>query len=116
MQGRYIEHQALKSTVARERISMVTPFRPKSHLARDETILTGSRAISNWSELYYGYTDYRLEVLEERLREKRKTERAREDTKRPFDCESMRQFLEDQIIYLETTYAEIYPVEDIEKA
>lgn len=115
MQGRYIEHAALKSIGTRERISMVTPFRPKSHLVRDESILTGSRSISSWSDLYHGYTDYRLEVLEERIREKRKTERAREDTKRRFDCESMRQFLEDQIKYLETTYAEIYPVEDMDE-
>lgn len=115
MQGRYLEHQALKSTGGRERISMVTPFRPKSPMIRDESILTGSRAISNWSELYHGYTDYRLEVLEARLRERRKSERIREDTKRPFDCESMRQFLEDQIAYLETTYAEIYPVEDMDE-
>ncbi|RJE22070.1 hypothetical protein PHISCL_05576 [Aspergillus sclerotialis] len=115
MQGRYLEHKALKSIGGRERISMVTPFRPKSPLIRDESILTGSRAISNWSELYHGYTDYRLEVLEERLREKRKSERIREDTKRPFDCESMRRFLEDQIAYLETTYSEIYPVEDMDE-
>lgn len=115
MQGRYIEHQALKSIGVRERISMVTPFRPKSPWVRDESILTGSRAISNWSELYHGYTDYRLEVLEERLREKRKAERLREDTKRPFDCESMRQFLEDQIAFLQATHVEIYPVEDMDE-
>ena len=115
MQGRYIEHQALKSIGGRERITMVTPFRPKSPWIRDESILTGSRAISNWSELYHDYTDYRLEVLEERLRAKRKAERVRELSKRRFDCESMRQFLEDQIAFLQATYAEIYPVEDIDE-
>lgn len=37
MQGRYLEHQALKALGGRERISIVTAFRPKSHLVRDET-------------------------------------------------------------------------------
>lgn len=112
MQGRYIEHQALKAFGGRERISMVTPFRPKSPWVRDETILTGSRAISNWSELYYGYTEYRLELLEERLRLKRKQERQREATRRAFDIAGMRAFLMEQKLFLETTVNELVEVDE----
>ncbi|KAL4920413.1 hypothetical protein BDW62DRAFT_5281 [Aspergillus aurantiobrunneus] len=68
MQGRYIEHQALKALGGRERISMVTCFRQKSPLVKDETVLVGVRGISDLSELYIQYTEYRLEILEERIR------------------------------------------------
>lgn len=57
---------------------MVTCFRPKSPLMRDETVLTGVRGISHRSELYTQYMEYRLEILEERIRAKLKDERARE--------------------------------------
>ena len=51
MQGRYIEHQALKALGGRERISMVTALWPKSPFVRDMTPLTGSRVISNLAEM-----------------------------------------------------------------
>lgn len=111
MQGRYIEHQALKAFGGRERITMVNPFRPKSPWVRDETILTGSRAISNWYELYHGYTEYRLELLEERLRLKRKQESRREATRRVFDIAGMRAFLMEQKSFLETTINELVEVD-----
>ncbi|KAJ5589856.1 hypothetical protein N7450_003828 [Penicillium hetheringtonii] len=67
MQGHYIEHQALKAIGGLERISMVTPFRPREPSVRDELVLTGSQAISNRSELYHGFIyECRLELLEER--------------------------------------------------
>lgn len=68
MQGHYIEHQALKSHGGRERITMVTFFRPRSTMIKDETVLTGVRGTSNLSDLYTQYADYRLELLEERIR------------------------------------------------
>ncbi|KAL4868895.1 hypothetical protein BDV12DRAFT_185606 [Aspergillus spectabilis] len=51
LQGRYIDHQALKAHGGRERISMVTCFRPTSPLVKDETVLVGVRGISDLSEL-----------------------------------------------------------------
>lgn len=68
MQGWYLEHQALKALGGLERISMVTPFRPRDPSISDELVLTGSRTISNWSKVYHGFTEYRLELLEERIR------------------------------------------------
>lgn len=107
MQGRYIEHQALKAFGGRERISMVTSFRPKSPYVCDETVLTGVRPISNLSELYSQYCEYRLEVLEERIRARLKRERRREHGKRPFDIAGMNEFLAEQKDFLEAVMKEL---------
>lgn len=93
---------------------MVTPFRPRDPSIRDELVLTGSRAISNWSELYHGFTGYRLELLEDRLRLKMKEEQKRVDTKRPFSIPNMTAFLREQIFFLEATVAELTPVEEMD--
>lgn len=114
LQGRYIEHQALKALVGRERTTMITPFRPKSPMIRDESVLTTCRAISNWSDLYHGYTEYRLELLEERFRAKLKEDRRREQAKWRFDVRETRKFLMEQKLYLETTIAELVEMEDID--
>jgi hypothetical protein len=47
---------------------MVTSFRPRSAHVRDDSVLTTVRAISDLSELYFGYGEYRLEIMEERIR------------------------------------------------
>lgn len=107
MQGRYIEHQALKAYGGRERISMVTSFRPKSPLVRDESVLTGVRPISNLSELYSQYTRYRLEVIEERVRDRLKKEQYREFAQRPFDIKDVKTFLTEQKEYIESMIEEI---------
>ena len=112
MQGRYIEHQALKALGGLERISMVTAFRPKSPSVKDEIILTGSRYISNWSELYTDYTEYRLEVLDERLRANLKEERKRVLANRRFNVADMKSFLTEQKQFLESTIAELIEIED----
>ncbi|KAI2465379.1 hypothetical protein F4781DRAFT_438799 [Annulohypoxylon bovei var. microspora] len=110
MQGRYIRHQASKAFGGRERISMVTALRPKSPLVRDEIILTGSRGISNLAELYSQYTEYRLEILEERFRAKLKEERRREVSRKPFDLVNIRSFLTEQKEYIESMLEELYEV------
>lgn len=114
MQGRYIQHAVMKAMGGRERISMVTPFRPRNPLIRDEVLLTGSRAISNWSELYHGFTEYRLELLEERIRLKLKEERTREATKRKFNITDMNLFISEQMAFLQATMAELTEVEDMD--
>ncbi|KAI9654193.1 MAG: hypothetical protein M1821_006721 [Bathelium mastoideum] len=107
MQGRYIEHQALKALGGRERISMVTSFRPKSPHVRDETVLTGDRCISYKSDLYTQYTEYRLEILEERVRAKMKAERLRQQAKIPFDIAEVRGWLMEQKDFIEAMLCEI---------
>lgn len=114
MQGRYIEHQALNALGGRERINMVTLVRPRDLFIRDKLVLTGSRAISNWSGLYHGFTEYRLELLEERIRLKLKEERKRVDTKRAFNISDMTEFLTVQKAFLEATIGELIEVEDMD--
>lgn len=107
MQGRYIEHQALKALGGKERISMVTCFRPKSSHIRDETVLTGVRAISHKPELYTQYFEYRLEIIEERIRAKLKDERRREQSKKVFNTTVNRAWLMEQKEFLEAMLYEI---------
>lgn len=107
MQGRYIEHQALKALGGRERISMVTAFRPKSALIKDETVLTGIRGISDLSEIYSQFTQYRLEILEERIRIALKKVRDRQRAHRQFDTNAMRGFLDEQKAFLDAMLVEL---------
>lgn len=107
LQGRYIEHQALKALGGRERISMVTSFRPKSPFLKDESVLTGVRGISNISELYTQYTLYRMEMLEARCRARIKLEQEREIAKRPFNTADARRFLTEQKEFLEAMLVEL---------
>ncbi|KAJ4309919.1 hypothetical protein N0V84_011243 [Fusarium piperis] len=108
MQGRYIEHQALKAFGVRERIAMVTSFRAKNPLAKDETVLTGVRGISDLSALYHQYTEYRLEILEERIHHFQKQERNREIAKRPYNILEARKWIREQKEFLEDMLEEIY--------
>lgn len=111
MQGRYIQHQALKASGGRERITMITAFRPKSPFLTDETVLTGVRGISNLEELYPQYTLYRLTLLEQRFRAMLAAEDCRTQSGRSFDLVAMRAFLSDQRDYLESMLAQMYEVE-----
>ena len=96
LQGRYIEHQALRVLGTSERISMVTSFRPKSALIKDDTVLTTVRSISNLSELYFQYAEYRMENLEERIRAFLKVIRERKRANRPFDTNACKLFIAQQ--------------------
>ena len=77
---------------------MVTSFRPKSYFIKDDTVLTTVRAISDLSELYSQYTEYRLEMLEERIRAHLKKIRRR--GRRPFDTTGTKLFLTEQEQFL----------------
>ncbi|KAB8277080.1 hypothetical protein BDV30DRAFT_223679 [Aspergillus minisclerotigenes] len=107
MQGRYIEHQALKAFGGKERISMITSFRAKSPLVKDDCVLTGVRPISNVLELYREWSEYRLKVLEERIRAELENERQKQLGQRPFSISDMKTFLIHQREYLDATIAEL---------
>lgn len=100
LQGRYIEHQALRAFGATERITMVTSFRPKSAAIKDDTVLTTVRAVSDLSELYFQYSEYRLEMLEERIRRKLKEMQEQKRTHRGFDTCAMKKFVKEQEEFL----------------
>lgn len=110
MQGRYIEHQALKAYGGAERTAMVTSFRPKSPFIKDETILVGFRPICRLPELYKQYSEYRLENLDERIRDQLKKIRERYHAQLGFDTASIKEFLREQRAYIDTTMEEL--VED----
>lgn len=86
---------------------MVTCFRPKSPLIKDETVLVGVRGISEISELYTQYTEYRLEILEERIRDKLRKERERGIAKRPYDISGTKRWLTHQKQFIESMLTEI---------
>ncbi|KAE8452104.1 hypothetical protein EG329_001571 [Mollisiaceae sp. DMI_Dod_QoI] len=69
LQGRYIDHQALRAFGSQERVTMVTSFRPRSPRMRDDTVLRTVRPISNLSDLYGQAVEYQLENAESRIRQ-----------------------------------------------
>ena len=99
LQGRYIEHRALRALGATERITMVTSFRPRCPDLRDDTVLTTVRPVSDLSELYGQFMEYRLEILEERVRGQLKTLReARKGGK--LEIARLKEFLQNQEAFL----------------
>lgn len=107
MQGRYIEHQALKAVGGRERISMVTCFRPKSPLLKEESVLVGVRATSILPQLYDQYVEYRLDILEDRVRDRIRSSRKRRREQRTIDVDEIRTFINDQKEFLEDMLEEL---------
>lgn len=100
LQGRYIEHQALRALGTTERITMVTSFRPKCHTVKDDTVLTTVRPISDLGELYYQFGDYRLEILEERIRNYRKGLRETQRKGKKMNTQVLKDFLREQEMFL----------------
>lgn len=72
--------------------------------------MTTVRPISDLSELYYDFAEYRLEMLEERLRKARKDMMVRRRAGKKFDTTEHKRFLETSIAFLEHSNSEI--VED----
>jgi len=107
MQGRYITHQALRALGAKERITMVTSFRPRSPHIRDDSVLSTVRGISNLSELYYEFAEYRLANLEERIRAKLKALRENHRAAKKLDTSMLKAFMKEQKEFLEHTDHEI---------
>ena len=67
---------------------------------KDDTVLTTVRPISNLSELYYQFSEYRLEILEERIRSQRKALRENESRGKKFNTKSLKAFVSEQEIFL----------------
>ncbi|EXJ53594.1 uncharacterized protein A1O5_13161 [Cladophialophora psammophila CBS 110553] len=106
LQGRYIEHQALRALGTTERISMVTSFRPKSAFIKDDTVLTTVRPISDLRELYSQYAEYRFEMLEERVRAHLKEIREGKRARR-FDTKATKAFIKEQRSFLDSMLHEL---------
>lgn len=113
MQGRYITHQALRALGAQERITMVTSFRPRSPFLPDDSVLTTTRGISDLSQLYYEFSRYRLEMLEERIRVQLKQIREAHAAGKKTDTKGIKRFLEEQEGFLRHTNREMVPEEAV---
>ncbi|GKZ25709.1 hypothetical protein AbraIFM66951_001568 [Aspergillus brasiliensis] len=100
LQGRYIEHKALRALGTTERITMVTSFRPRASSVKDDTVLTTVRPISDLSELYHQFAEYRFEILGERLRDANRLMRDQKRARRTFDTRAAKTFIQEQIEFL----------------
>lgn len=67
MQGGYINHCALPCMGAKERITMVTSFRPRNKIYPDVTDLRNIRDCSNPHELHDQFTQSRLNIVQEAI-------------------------------------------------
>jgi hypothetical protein len=115
LQGRYIEHQALRALGAAERITMVTSYRPRSPRVRDDTVLTTVRPISDLSELYYQFAKYRLEILEERIREQLRELIDAKTAGRKVATKKLKAFLAEQEHFLVHTNREMVEEDEVDK-
>ena len=94
---------------------MVTSFRPKSAMIKDDTVLTTVRAVSDLSELYSQYTEYRLEMLEERIRAHLKDIRDRKRAHRRFDTAASKRFIAEQEAFLTAMSRELVDEDKVTK-
>ena len=111
MQGRYLNHAALKAFGGVERNSQITSLRPRSPLVTDESVLTGVRPSSNTSDLYTQWTHYPLANMEERTLVKLSSENTRQSFGRSFELVETRQWFEENIAYLQATLNELQTVQ-----
>ncbi|KAG9086105.1 hypothetical protein FS749_003901 [Ceratobasidium sp. UAMH 11750] len=113
LQGRYIDHVALGAFGAPERVTMVTSYRAKDSMIRDDSVLTTIRPVANLNELYYDWSTYRLDLLSERFkRQSEEFKKMRGDGQGPWGEEivnkdEFKAWIRDQIKYLQTTIAEM---------
>lgn len=91
----------------KERITSVTSFRPKSAFYKDDTVLTTVRSISNLAELYSQYSEYRFEMLEERLRAQLKELRDRKRARHGFNTAAVKGFIAEQKSFLDVMLKEM---------
>lgn len=114
LQGRKIDHAALRAMGSRERITAVTSFRPRSPFVKDDTVLQTVRPVSDVKELYSDFAEYRLEMMEQRLRREREAMRARREAGEPFDIQSHKKFLRESLGFLEHTDRELVPEDEFQ--
>lgn len=85
----------------------MTSFRPKNPHLRDDSSLETVRGISDINELYYQFGEYRLEMLEERIRAQLKDIRKHKSAGKSFDTNSFKAFLDESEAFLHHTNNEI---------
>ena len=94
---------------------MVTSFRPRSAHVQDDTVLSTVRSISNLPELYFQYSEYRLEIMEERIRAHLKEIRDRKRAGRVFNTAATKRFIAVQEEFLAVMSREIVDEDKVTK-
>ncbi|KAF2262429.1 hypothetical protein CC78DRAFT_606134 [Lojkania enalia] len=107
LQGRYITHQALRALGAKERITAVTSWRPRSPFLKDDSVLRTVRPVSDLNELYYDFAEYRLKMIEERSRREYEELRARRARGEKFNTLEHKAFLGAMADFMNHTNREI---------
>jgi len=79
---------------------MVTSFRPRNCSLPDDTVLTTVRPISDLSELYFQYSEYRMEMLEQRIRDQLRVLRETQRAGRKLNVTRFKDFLRQQVEFL----------------
>jgi len=106
MQGRLIEHVALRAFGQGERITMVTSFRPRDARVKDNSVLTTVRPVSRLAELYEQWFRYRSEVL------KKRCEQRVGCSEKGGEVLEMKRWCEEQIFWLKRTMEEMVVYEN----
>ena len=79
---------------------MVTSFRPRCPALPDDTVLTTVRPVSDLSELYFQFSEYRLDILEERIRNQLKELREKKRAGKKLNTGALKTFLKEQETFL----------------
>lgn len=79
---------------------MVTSFRPRHASLKDDTVLTTVRPVSDLGELYLQFSEYRFEMLQDRLRDMVRHLRDQKRANRQFNTGEVKRFIRDQIDFL----------------
>jgi hypothetical protein len=113
LQGRYVTHQALRALDAKERITSVTSWRPRSPLVKDDSTLRTVRPVSDLNELYPDFAQYRLDIIKQRIEHVQTAMRTSRRAGTKFDTLGFKAFLQDSIDFLVCTNDELVLEEDV---
>ncbi len=94
---------------------MVTSFRPRCPVLQDDTVLTTVRPISDLSELYFQFSEYRLDILEERIRIQLKDLREKKRAGKKLNTKALKKFLKEQETFLAHMDKEMIEDEKVEE-
>lgn len=88
---------------------MVTAFKPRDPFIPDTSVLTTIRPISGPSELYFQWTKYRIDVLQERLRGMRRLLEEQHRAGKRTGVRRIKEFLKQQEEWLGITHRQMDP-------
>ena len=94
---------------------MVTSFRPRNAELPDDSILKTVRPVSNLSELYRQFAEYRLKMLQERIEKQLQQLKTFHESGSRTDTKQLKAFLKVQAQFLAHMDREIVEEENVEQ-